>query len=58
MGPGLWAPKRAGEDAQRNPGPEGILAKGKAGAPTAADRGRARKRAAPRMTRKGREICR
>jgi hypothetical protein len=33
LGPGLWAPKRAGNGAQTNPGPEGILAKGKAGAP-------------------------
>jgi hypothetical protein len=33
MGPGLWAPERAGEEAQSGPGPEGILAKGKAGAP-------------------------
>jgi hypothetical protein len=32
MGPGLWAPKRAGEEAHKGPGPEGILAKGRAGA--------------------------
>jgi hypothetical protein len=32
LGPGGWAPKRAGNGAQTNPGPAGILAKGKAGA--------------------------
>ena len=28
IGPGLWAPKRAGEEAQTGPGPEGNLSKG------------------------------
>jgi hypothetical protein len=33
LGPGLWAPKRASEDAQSPPGPEGILANVRARAP-------------------------
>jgi hypothetical protein len=33
LGPGLWAPKRAGNGAQTDPGPEGILAKVRTGAP-------------------------
>jgi hypothetical protein len=33
-GPELWAPKRAGNGAQTNPGPEGILAKGRRPAST------------------------